>query len=108
MGVGGLGKVFCCTFGLINNERQEGFDWLMDQVTFNVASRTRAGRRNGNLKFQAWVETEAAQRSVPSLPSAQSNLTALGSGLLKLPWEPTTLQHYIYDMISNAHRPPGV
>ena len=23
---------FVCGFGLINNERQEGFDWLMDQV----------------------------------------------------------------------------
>jgi hypothetical protein len=26
------GKTFNCAFGLINNERQEGFDWLMDQV----------------------------------------------------------------------------
>ena len=28
---------FVCGFGLINNERQEGFDWLMDQVNANRA-----------------------------------------------------------------------
>ena len=28
---------FVCGFGLINNERQEGFDWLMDQVNGNQA-----------------------------------------------------------------------
>ena len=32
MSIGSLNKVFSCAFGLINNERQEGFDWLMDQV----------------------------------------------------------------------------
>jgi transposase-like protein len=26
------GSFFSCAFGLINNERQEGFDWLMDQI----------------------------------------------------------------------------
>lgn len=30
--MGSLNKIFACAFGLINNERQEGFDWLMDQV----------------------------------------------------------------------------
>jgi len=35
-----LGKVFSCAFGLIDNERQEGFDWLMDQVN---AHRERIG-----------------------------------------------------------------
>ncbi|KXX76855.1 Protein FAR1-RELATED SEQUENCE 5 [Madurella mycetomatis] len=32
MGVGSLGKVFSYAFGLIDNKRQEGFDWLLDQV----------------------------------------------------------------------------
>jgi len=32
VGVDNLGKFFSCAFGLINNERQEGFDWLMDQI----------------------------------------------------------------------------
>ena len=27
-----LGKAFSCAFGLINNERQEGFNWLMSKV----------------------------------------------------------------------------
>lgn len=30
--IGSLGKIFSCAFGLTNNERQEGFDWLMDQI----------------------------------------------------------------------------
>ena len=32
MSIGSLNKIFSCGFGLINDERQEGFDWLMDQV----------------------------------------------------------------------------
>jgi len=27
-----LGMAFSCGFGLINNERKEGFDWLMEKV----------------------------------------------------------------------------
>ena len=34
------GKAFSCAFGLINNERRDGFDWLMEQVD---AARLRAG-----------------------------------------------------------------
>ncbi|RYP07121.1 hypothetical protein DL764_002716 [Monosporascus ibericus] len=30
--IGSLNKVFSYAFGLINNERQKGFNWLMDQV----------------------------------------------------------------------------
>jgi len=32
VGLNHLGMAFSCGFGLINNERQEGFDWLMAQV----------------------------------------------------------------------------
>lgn len=31
-GINAMGKIYSCAFGFINNERQEGFDWLMDQV----------------------------------------------------------------------------
>jgi hypothetical protein len=37
VGLNHLGMAFACGFGLINNERQEGFDWLMDQVDVNRA-----------------------------------------------------------------------
>lgn len=32
VGMTPVGKAFSCAFGLVSNERQEGFDWLMDQV----------------------------------------------------------------------------
>lgn len=32
VGMTPIGKAFSCAFGLISNERQEGFDWLLDQV----------------------------------------------------------------------------
>ena len=34
VGINHSNKTFSCGFGLINNERQEGFDWLMDQVDY--------------------------------------------------------------------------
>jgi len=34
VGINHSNKTFSCGFGLINNERQEGFDWLMDQVNY--------------------------------------------------------------------------
>ena len=37
VGLNHLGMAFVCGFGLINNERQDGFNWLMDQVNANRA-----------------------------------------------------------------------
>jgi hypothetical protein len=34
VGINHSNKTFGCGFGLINNERQEGFDWLMDRVNY--------------------------------------------------------------------------
>jgi len=34
VGLNHSNKTFSCGFGLINNERQEGFNWLMEQVGY--------------------------------------------------------------------------
>lgn len=34
IGLNGLGKSFSCGFGLINNEREEGFNWVLKQVDY--------------------------------------------------------------------------